>query len=68
MIDLASAYTQFAPALRRYLRRYVGESVADDLLGDVFVGALERAPSYQERGYSLLVTARDCFQVRVRLR
>ncbi|WP_066588825.1 RNA polymerase sigma factor [Cellulomonas timonensis] len=38
---LGVLYERHAPAVHRYLSRRVGAAVADDLLGDVFVAAVE---------------------------
>ena len=50
--DVAAVYARYAPALRRFLLRRVGDTlVAEDLLHDVFVRMLVGLPQYEERGY-----------------
>lgn len=44
-------YRRYADAIYRYIYYRVGEAaVAEDLLGDVFVGALEQLPSFRNVG------------------
>lgn len=52
--DIEAAYVAHGPALLRYIAGLVRDAdAAADLLGDVFVGALRRAPAYQDQGWPL---------------
>jgi RNA polymerase sigma-70 factor (ECF subfamily) len=51
-IDLAAAYAQYAPEIRRFLlRRTQDEDIADELLSQVFECACRDAPRYEDRGF-----------------
>lgn len=50
MLDIAAAYERHAAQLRRYVARRVGDE-ADDILGDLWLEACERASAYEDRGY-----------------
>lgn len=48
---LSELYRRYADAIFRYVYYRVGDrAVAEDLVGDVFVRALENLPSYQDTG------------------
>lgn len=49
----ADLYTAYAPQIRRYLVRVLGETAADDVLADTFECVLRDLPHYQDRGHPI---------------
>ncbi len=50
--DLAAAYQQYAPELRRYIAAHVRDAdLVEDLLSEVFLGAVRQLPDYEDRGH-----------------